>query len=60
MKFQDYKFYLFRIKRDMLWFYTGQAVATKGLQKWFTTDAIRALYENGYIEIISEIVPKKN
>jgi len=44
----------------MLWFYTGQAVATKGLQKWFTTDAIRALYENGYIEIISEIVPKKN
>jgi hypothetical protein len=60
MEFKDYKFYLFRVKHDMLWFYSNQAVATKGLQKWFTTDAIRALYENGYIEIISEIIPKKN
>lgn len=43
----------------MCWFYVGQIVSTKDVAKWYTPEAITLLMSDGFLKVVSEIVPPK-
>lgn len=51
------KQYVVKIQRAMPWFYIGQVVSTKEISKWYTPEAIHLLMLDGFLKVISEIIP---
>lgn len=53
------KHYVVKVQRAMCWFYIGQVVSTQDVVKWYTPAAIELLISDGFLKIVSEIVPPK-
>ena len=53
------KQYVVKIQRAMPWFYIGQVVSTKEISKWYTDPAILLLISDGFLSVVSEIIPPK-